>query len=99
VCLKNFIYNFPLKELVREKFALQTQVNESYVQISGLRTQLDEMRYSRGVGATDVPDAAKRLEMERDKSDDKDTQVSVDMKKNRKRKKGEKTTTTYLEQF
>ena len=84
---------------MREKFALQTQVNESYVQISGLRTQLDEMRYSRAVGATDVPDAAKRLEMERDKSDDKDTQVSVDMKKNRKRKKGEKATTTYLEQF
>lgn len=61
---------------MREKFTLQSQVNENLVQISSLRTQLDDMRYRRGIPAEgDTPDAAKRLEMERERSEDKDQQV------------------------
>ncbi|KAH3717233.1 hypothetical protein DPMN_060014, partial [Dreissena polymorpha] len=62
------------EELVREKFTLQTQVNDNLVQISSLRNQLDEMRHRRGIGET--PDAATRLELEREKSEEKDKQIA-----------------------
>lgn len=62
---------------MREKFALQTQVNENLVQISSLRTQLDEMRYRRGIpGPGETVDTAKQLEMEREKSEEKEHKVS-----------------------
>lgn len=62
---------------MREKFALQTQVNENLVQISSLRTQLDEMRYRRGIpGPSETVDTAKQLEMEREKSEEKEHKVS-----------------------
>lgn len=62
------------QELVREKFTLQSQVNEHLVQISSLRNQLDDMRHRRGIG--DIPDTAKTLEFEREKSEEKDKEVS-----------------------
>ena len=67
--------NFPkLQELVREKHALQTQVNENLVQISALRNKLDEMRHRKDL--SDPSDLSRRLDMEREKSEEKDKQVN-----------------------
>ncbi|KAL4221886.1 A-kinase anchor protein 9 [Mactra antiquata] len=68
------------EELVREKFTLQTQVNENLVQLSSLRTQLDDMRHRRGLDI-DIPEVNKRLEAEREKSEEKDKEIS-DLKLN-----------------
>ncbi|XP_052799079.1 A-kinase anchor protein 9-like isoform X12 [Mya arenaria] len=62
------------EELVREKFTLQCAVNDNLVQLSSLRNQLDEMRHRRGIG--EPTDSEKRLDAEREKSEEKDKQIS-----------------------
>ena len=74
-CYTYTVLSLWLQELVREKHVLQSQLNEHLVQISALRNQLDEMRHRKDF--TDTPEAIRRLEMEREKSEDKDKQVSV----------------------
>ena len=61
------------QDVVREKHALQVQVNELLKQISGLRNQLDEMRHR--TDFSDPSEATKRLQAEREKSEEKDKEV------------------------
>ena len=62
------------QDIVREKHALQVQVNDLLKQISGLRNQLDEMRHR--ADYSDPSEATKRLQTEREKSEEKDKEVS-----------------------
>ena len=58
---------------MREKHALQVQVNDLLKQISSLRNQLDEMRHK--ADYSDPSESTKRLHAEREKSEEKDKEV------------------------